>query len=48
MYEALHQRTITTEKSSLERRDTPYGTNTRKNFPTQSTLGGVVVFLLLL
>jgi hypothetical protein len=31
-------------KSSLERSDTPYGTNTRKtNFPTQTTFDGAVV-----
>jgi hypothetical protein len=38
-------RELTRYKSSLERRETPYGTNRRKtNFPTQSTLDGVVFF----
>jgi hypothetical protein len=43
-YAALHQRTIKTEIITGGC-DTPYGTNTRKtNFPTQSTLDGIVVF----
>jgi hypothetical protein len=42
-------RELARQKSSLERRHTPHGTNIRKtNFPTQSTLDGVVVLLLLL
>jgi hypothetical protein len=39
-------RELSRQKSSLERRDTPYDTNTRKtNFPTQSALDGVVVYV---
>jgi hypothetical protein len=38
-------RELSRQKLSLDRRDTRYGTNTRKtNFPTQFTLDGVVVF----
>jgi hypothetical protein len=48
MYKALHQRinrivVITGETNSL------FGTNTNNtNFPAQSTLNGVIVFILLL
>jgi hypothetical protein len=38
-------REVSRYKSSLEGNNTLYGTNRRKtNFPTQSTLDGVVVF----
>jgi hypothetical protein len=42
-------REVSREESSLERRNTPYGPNTTKtNFPTRTTLDGVVVSWLLL
>jgi hypothetical protein len=38
-------RELSLQKSSLERRNTPYGTNIRKtNFPAQSALDAVVNF----
>jgi hypothetical protein len=48
MYEALHQRTIRVEVIT-EETNSLYGTNSKNtNFPIQSTLVGVVVFLILL
>jgi hypothetical protein len=48
MYEALHQSIFRIEVITGET-NFPSGTNTKnRNFPTQTTLDGVVVFLLLL
>jgi hypothetical protein len=47
MYEALHQRTIMIEIITGEKRYSLWYKH-KNNFPTQFTLDGVVVFLLLL